>query len=120
METSGIITLCDLRSQGIELFRRRLGCIPWASQLAFANRMHHLYARDRTAGRPKGFEAEHGTSKPFHGSMILLHDIIEILAVANNDGRLLRLIVVRNGCGIRATLIDGDFFWQPLGANGLA
>ena len=50
--------------------------------------------------------------------MILLHDIVEILRVTDTDGRLMSLIVVRDGCRIRTTLIDGDLLRQPLGANG--
>ena len=51
--------------------------------------------------------------------MVLLHDIIEILTVADNDGRYVSLIIVRNRCPVRATLIDRDFLRQPLGANRL-
>ena len=103
METSRTITFCELCSQSIELFCWRLRSGACGRQLPFANRVHDLYARDGTARRPKGLEPEHGTHQAFHRAMVLLHEIIEILAVANNDGRLLRLIVVRNGCGIRAT-----------------
>ena len=82
--------------------------------------MHHFHAGNRAAGDPKGFEAQHGAHEPFYCSMILLHDIIEIFGVADHDGRLMSFIVVRNGCRIRAALINGDFFWEPLGANRLA
>ena len=51
--------------------------------------------------------------------MILLHNIIEILGVADHNRGLVRLIVVRNRCRVAATLIDRDFLRQPLGANGL-
>ena len=81
--------------------------------------MHDFNACDRTARRPERFEAEHRPHHTLHGSMVLLHDIIEILTVADNDGRLLSLIIVRNRCRVRATLIDRDFLRQPLGANRL-
>ncbi len=119
METSGIITLCDLRSQGIELFRRRLGCIPHAYQLAFANRRHDFHTGDRTPRCPKRFKAEHGTRQPFPCSMILFHEVIEIFRVADDNRGLVRLVVVRDRCRIGPTLIDRDFLWQPLGADGL-
>ena len=90
----------------------------WGHQLPFANRMYHFYARDRTVGRPKRLETQHGTRDPFHGSLILLHDIIEILGVAEDDRGLVRLVVVRNRCRVAATPVDGDFLRQPLGANG--
>ena len=51
--------------------------------------------------------------------MILLHDIIEILGVADDDRGLVRLVVVRNRCRVAATPVDGNLLRQPLGANGL-
>ena len=120
METSRTITFCELCSQSIELFCWRLGSGACGRQLPFANRVHDFNSGNRTSGGPKGFEAEHGTHEPFHGAMVLLHEIIEILGVANDDSRLVRLIVVRYCCRVRTTFIDGDFLREPLGANGLA
>ena len=97
-----------------------MGRVLCGHQLPLANRMHDFYAGDRTPRRPKGLEAEHRTRQPFHGSMVLLHDIIEILGVADDNGGLVRLVVVRNRCRVAPTLIDGDFLRQSLGANGLA
>ena len=90
MEASRIITLCDSRSQSIELLCWRLGCGACGRQLPFANRVHHFHPRNRTARRPKGLESEHGAHEPFHGAMVLLNDIIQILGVANDDRRLVR------------------------------
>ena len=81
--------------------------------------MHDFYAGNRTPRRPERLEAEHGTRQPFHRPMVLFHHIIEIFRMADSDGRLMSLIVVRNRRRIRATLIDGDFLRQPLGANRL-
>jgi len=52
--------------------------------------------------------------------MILLHEVIEILRVANDNRGLVRRVVVRDCCRIRTTLIDRDFVRQSLGANSLA
>jgi hypothetical protein len=52
--------------------------------------------------------------------MILLHDIIEIFRVANDNGCFVRFVVVRDCCRIRATPIDSDLLRQPLAANGFA
>jgi hypothetical protein len=38
--------------------------------------MHDFHAGNCTPGGPKGFEAEHGTREPFHGAMVLLHDMM--------------------------------------------
>jgi hypothetical protein len=82
--------------------------------------MHHFDPRDCATCGPKGFEAPHGAREPFYCSMILLHDIIEIFGVAEHDGRLVSPIVARNGCRVRAALIDGDLLREPLGAARLA
>ena len=71
--------------------------------------MHDFYAGNRTPSGPKGFEAEHGTRQPFHGAMILFHEVIEIFRVANDNRGLVRRVVVRDRSCIAATLIDGDF-----------
>src|SRR5262245_31033538 len=120
MRTSEIITFCYLRSQRIKLLGGCLGGVPWGHQLPLANGVHDFYADDRTPSCPKRLEPEHRTSEPFHCAMILFYDIIEILGVTDEDGGLVNLIVVRNGCRIRATLIDGNFLWESLRANGLA
>src|SRR4051794_3441636 len=52
--------------------------------------------------------------------MVLFYNIIEIFGLAHDNRSLVGLVVVFNGCGIRTALIDGDFFWEPLDANGLA
>ena len=72
--------------------------------------MHDFYPRDRTAGRPKGLEPEHGTRQPFHCSMVLLHDIIEIFGVADDDGGLVRLVVVRESLPCCSPLLSMVIF----------
>ena len=79
--------------------------------------MHDLHTRNRTTRRPKGLEAQHGTREPFHGSMVLLHEVIEILGVPDDNGCLVSLIVVLDSRCVAATLIDGDLLWQSLTAN---
>ena len=67
----------------------------------------------------EGLEAEHETSDPFHGAMVLLHEVIEIFRVADDNSRLVNLVVVRDRCRVATTLIDGDLLRQSLSANGL-
>ena len=80
--------------------------------------MHDFHTRYRTPGRPKGLEAQHRTREPFHCPMVLLHDIIEIFGVPNDNGSLVCLVVVLNRRRVGPTLIDGDFLRQSLTANG--
>ena len=79
--------------------------------------MHSFYAGDRTAGRPKGLEAEHGTREPFYCSMVLLHDVIKIFGVADNNGCLMRLVVVRDRGCVGPTLINRALLRESLSAN---
>ena len=51
--------------------------------------------------------------------MILLHEVIEIFRVADDNSRLVNLVVVRDRCRVATTLIDGDLLRQSLSANGL-
>ena len=119
MRASEIFTNCYLRSQSIKLLRRRLRRLLYGLELPLANHMHDFNARDRTPCCPERFEAEHRSHYPLYGSMILLHDIIEVFGVADNDGGLVNLVVVFDRRRVAATLIDGDFLRQSLSANGL-
>jgi hypothetical protein len=85
--------------------------------LSFANGVHHFNTSDRTAGTPEGFKTEHGTREPFHRSMILLHNIIERLALADDNRGLLYLVVVRDRRCVAPTLIDGDLLRQALSST---
>src|SRR5262245_21583733 len=71
MKTSEIVTLNELCSQGVELFRGCMGYHSCGKQLLFTNGMPDFYTGKRTAGRSKGLEAQHRTREPFHGAMIL-------------------------------------------------
>ena len=86
-------------------------------QLPFAYCVHDFNPRDGTPRTPERFEAEHRSHYPLYGSMILLHDIIEVFGVADNDGGLVNLVVVFDRRRVAATLIDGDFLRQSLIAN---
>jgi hypothetical protein len=120
MRTSKLITICYLCSQGIELLGGRLAHVPCGRQLPFANRMHDFHTGDCTPRCPKGLEAQHWMSDPFHASMILFHDIIQIFTMTNDNPGLVRLVVVRDRCRIGPTLIDRDFLRHPLAAKGFA
>jgi hypothetical protein len=52
--------------------------------------------------------------------VILLYEIIKILRLPNDDSRLVSSIVVLDGGGVAATLINGDLLGQSLGANRFA
>ena len=80
--------------------------------------MHDLNARNRTVGCPKRLETQHGTRQPFHCSVTLSHEVLEIFRVADNNRDLVCLVIMHDRCRIRPTLIDGDFLWKSLGMSG--
>ena len=52
--------------------------------------------------------------------MVLFHDIVEVFGVADDDRRLVSLVVLPDRCRVRATLIDGELLRELLGTNRLA
>ena len=95
MKTSGIVTISYLCGQGIELLGGRLARVPCGRQLPFTYGVHSFYAVNRTPGGPKRLEPKHETRESFHCAMVLLDDIIEILGMADEDGRLVCRVVVK-------------------------
>ena len=72
--------------------------------------MHDFNTRDGATRCPKRFEAEHGMREAFDRSMVLLHEVVKIFGVANDNGRLVDLVVVLDRGGVAATLINRDLF----------
>lgn len=98
---------------------RRLILLSCSHQLAFANGMPDFNASDHTAGGPKRLEAQPRTHPPFHRSVILFNEVVEVLGVATEDGGVVVPVVVLNGLGIGATLVNRNFLWEPLITNRL-
>jgi len=51
--------------------------------LPLANHVHQFDARQDTGGSPKRFETHYGFCDSLYRSMILLHDVVEILNLSN-------------------------------------
>lgn len=101
-------------------FRWCLGWVSVGHQLSLTNGVHHFHASDRTARRPKRLESQHRVHAPFHRPMVLFHEVVEVLGVADNDGRLVSPVVMFDRGCVRPTLIDRDLLGQLLVTNGLA
>src|SRR5215813_942249 len=108
MKTSLTFTFSYLCSQGIELLGGRWARVPCGRQLPFTYGVHSFYAGDRTPGEPKGFEAQHGTRESFHCAMVRLYEVIQIFRVADDNRRLVNLVVMSDRGRVAATLINGD------------
>jgi hypothetical protein len=88
-------------------------------QLALAGRVHDRNASDRTAGTPECLKAEHRSHHALYASMILLHEIIHILRVSTDHGRLVRAGVPMDCGGVAPTLLNRNLLGQSLVMNGL-
>jgi hypothetical protein len=82
--------------------------------------VHDFNAGERTPGRPKRFEAEHRPHLAFHHTMVLCHDIVEILALPDGDAGLVGPVVPLHRRGSAATLVNRDLLQDPLVMDGLA
>jgi hypothetical protein len=50
--------------------------------------------------------------------VILLYDIIEILALPDDDAGLVGPVVPLNRRGVTTTVVNRDLLWEPLGTDG--
>lgn len=50
--------------------------------------MHQFDPTQGAASRVEGVETKHGLDEPFDGPMILLHEVIQIVALADRDGMI--------------------------------
>ena len=119
MKTSEIITLYDLCSQGVELFRGRLSRVSRSLPLSLANGGHDFPARDRTTRRPHRLQAQPRMSEPSHCALLLLPNIMAILGVTDDKRGFVRRVGARDTRRVAATLIARDLLRQPLQAKGL-
>jgi hypothetical protein len=67
-----------LSCQRVKLVGKRHPGATLHHELAFANHMHQLNARNDGLGRSKRFETRHRPADSFDRAMILLDDIVEI------------------------------------------
>ena len=57
--------------------------------------------------RNETIEAPHRPNDPLNRSVVLLDDVVEILALSNDDRRVLRSVVGFNASFVGAALVDG-------------
>ena len=90
------------------MFGRRVALFDPAFQWAFPQLVHELNPSQGSLGSVGRCEPQHGANDLFHGAMILLHEVVEILALLDGDGGSMLLVVAPNGRGIDLAPIDGD------------
>ena len=68
-------------------------------------------------GHVEGLEAERWTRDTLHGAMVLLHDIIEMLHLADRDRRTVVHVVALNSRFVRGPAVDGALLGHATATN---
>src|SRR5215510_11954713 len=74
---------------------------------------------ERILGCLERFKPQHGPCHPLDTSMILFHHIIQILHLADGDGRAVLLVITFDRGCIGVTAVNGDHFGEPVAADRL-
>jgi hypothetical protein len=90
-----------------------------AVELALLDHVHQLNAGNEDTRAAKGFEPEHRAHNAFDRSVVLLHDVVEVSALAQFDVRAGVGLDAQDGSGVGAALVDGDFLGHTVQADGL-
>ena len=81
--------------------------------------MHELNPYWRALGRLEGLEPQPRTSDPFHGAVILLHDVIEILYLVDGDRSAVLSVAALNSSGTGFAAIDREARRHTVAAGAL-
>jgi hypothetical protein len=80
--------------------------------------VHHFDTSENDARTSELLEAEHWPRSSLDGSMILLNDVVEILALSDHNVRAVLSVVILDSSLVRATLIDGGIGDTKIVFNG--
>jgi hypothetical protein len=102
-----------LSGEGVELFGRTAARLTASFELPFAQHVHQLNAGEGGLRGVERLESSHRPGHAFYGAMVLLHNVIEILDLADLDGRPVLLIIRLDGRFVGRTPVHGDFLRHP-------
>jgi hypothetical protein len=74
--------LTSSESQAVELVGCRQNFSSGATKLPLLDHVHGLDAGEQLPRTPERLEAQHRIRDPFHSPVVLLHDVVEILRLA--------------------------------------
>ena len=81
--------------------------------------MHEFNTGQRTLCGVERLEPQHGPGDPLDAAMILSHDIIEILDLADDDRGAMLLVVPSDGGGMSLAAIAGDLLGHAMATDCL-
>jgi hypothetical protein len=87
--------------------------------LAFPDHVHCLNTGEDNAGTPEILEAHHGPGSTFDCPVILLHDVIQVLALSDPDGRFPLSVDALEGSQIGPAFIHGHGLRRAVAIDGL-
>jgi hypothetical protein len=107
-----------LSGQGVEQFGRSeaLGSL-LNHQLPFLDHVHEFNPNECVLGCIERFDPQHGPCHPLYTSMILLHNVVEILDLTDGDRGAVFGIVALDGRFISRTPVDGDLLRYAVAAD---
>jgi len=108
-----------LGSQGVEQFGRSEPLVPGLEyHLFFPDHVHEFDSNQGVLSCIKRFEPQHGPCHPLYTSMILLHDVVEVFHLPDDDVGAVCLVVALDGGFIGVTAVDGDRLGETVAADG--
>jgi hypothetical protein len=109
-----------LGGQGVEQFGRSEALVSVLHpHLSLLDHVHELNPNEGVLGGLERFKPQHGPCHPLDTSMILFHHIIQILHLADGDGRAVLLVIAFDRGFIGVTAVNGDHFGEPVAADRL-
>ena len=108
-----------LRSQSVELFGRPAARLTASCKLPFAQHVHEFNAGEGGLRGVQRFEPSHRPRHSFHAAVILLHDIIAILGLADDDRGAVFGLIALEGRFVGRAPINGDFLRHAVAADRL-
>src|SRR3954452_13160286 len=79
-----------------------------AGQLPLSDHVHRLDTRQQDPRASQGFKTQHGPSNSLDGTMVLLDNVIQILALTPLNVSLMAGVVAIDCGGVGTTLVDRD------------
>jgi hypothetical protein len=76
--------------------------------LAFLEHVHKRHPGEGLLGGVDGLDPQHGTGDTLPAALILVHEIIQLLHLTDDDGAPMRRILALDGGFIGLTAVNGD------------
>ena len=77
--------------------------------MTLANYVHKFYPGQVFGDRSKRFDIEHGSGDAFDGSVILLDDVVEVLALTDHKCNCLVFYDLASACLVAAAFVHASF-----------